>query len=155
MKTIKFLLLTLLSPLLAFATLNGNNDFQVWNKDILSIRLMEDGDFYGEFECRFGDHATKLYYKHVHLQFLYTYNSFFTIGPGYRWIYSLVKGQFALTTSPLLDLIFSASRNEWRFSSRSRIQLLHPSDRAGGNRHWLYRQKFSFFTPWKWTSWKI
>jgi Protein of unknown function (DUF2490) len=154
MKIVNFFLF-LLCPLSAFATLNGNNDFQIWNKDTLELRLMEQGDFYGEFDCRFGDDASKLYYKHVHLQFLYRYNSFFTIGPGYRWIYTLTNGKFALTTSPLLDLIFSLSRNGWRLDARNRLQLLDPSKHAEGDRRWLFREKLYFFTPWKWTSWHL
>lgn len=132
-KHIVFVLFLLSST--AFARVNQNGDFQIWNylsfeqqiKRNLASRLLG--------EWRFGDQASRLYLTYIQLQGVYKKNKL-EIAPGYRQEYSRPEKNWRAFYTPLIDITFFFNATEKLFSSKR--QSLSP-----------IRDFFCFFVDWE------
>jgi len=144
----KKLFLLLFLPLTLFAAVNSNGDRQIWNRDGLTIRLSPKSAFYGELEFRYGDDASKLYYKHVHTQLDWSFNPWITLSPGVRRVWYLVDNKWKHETDPLviLNLTFLKS-SRFVIDDRNWVQFRNLPSSLGGKTRTLYRNRFRLLFP--------
>lgn len=135
-------------PLLLSATLNGENDFQVWVTESMRTPLKEKLFADSLLELRFGNNASELYLFYG--QFGLTYQPV----PWLEW--SLIYRQTGFRVGdtndwgtryvPITDLITFWPRETWKFSARQRF-MYFINDNSSRKNLWLYRPLFQANLP--------
>lgn len=137
-------------PLSLFAEANDKGDFQIWNTDAMTIRLSPKTSFYGDIQFRYADDASKLHYKHIHLELNYSPNRYITLAPGYRMTWHRSHKKWLKENDPLLILtLFLLQSRHIVISNRNWVQYRNIPDELGGNNRFLYRNRSQILFPWQ------
>lgn len=142
-----FLFSFFLLPVLVFARLNDNGDFQIWDHHYLDFKVNEEFHLHLAAEFRWGDDSSKLYVKYGEILFIYRPLKWLEIVPGYRHLYvRFLRDDFKwkLIYSPLFDLLFYFPVAPWGLSDRSRVQYLIIE---GRDNRWVYRNRIHLTFP--------
>jgi hypothetical protein len=135
-------------PLTLFSQVNGDGDFQIWNVDGMTLRLSPKSNFYGDVELRYGDHATKLYYKHIHFELNWHLNRFITLAPGFRFVYLRMNDKWERENDPLLKLTLALCNSpKLMITNRSWVQYRNLPKPLGGTHRFLYRNRLQCLLP--------
>lgn len=146
----KWVLLYLLSPLTLFAEFFEDSDFQIWNTDAITIRLSPRSSFYGDIEFRYGDGSHTLFYKHIHLELNWILNRYFTLAPGFRFIWYRIDDKWLRENDPLLQLtLFLVNTRSIVISNRCWLQYRNLPKELGGKHRFLYRNRLQALFPWR------
>lgn len=144
----KQILFYILLPFSLLAEVNGDKDFQIWNINGLNIRLSPKSSFYGELQLRYGDDASKLYYKHTHVELNWNLNHLIAITPGIRFISLRLNNRWLKENDPLVKLTFSfINSRHITIANRSWLQYGNLPDETNQKRRFLYRNRLHFLFP--------
>ncbi len=147
---------TMVSP--ASAKLNGDGDFQYWDITSFEGRVNDRWKASMDAEFRFGNDVSKLYYQEDILALNYKVNDWFEIGPGYLQAFQLSskvgeENDWIAEYRPIINATVKMKWQGWDLSSRSRFEYRIFED--SGNDVFRYRNRFTFKSPWKWTTFHI
>lgn len=142
------LCLCLFFPIYLISDVNDRGDFQVWNQNALKIHLSQKAFLYGDVEFRYGDDASKLFYKHLHTTINWAINPHVTLSPGMRFIWNRRNKKWIKTTDPLFALtLFLLRSHQVVISNRHWVQLRHFPKDLGDKKRLLYRSQLKLFFP--------
>lgn len=144
----------------AAATVNQDNDWQIWNSYSIDKKLTDKLTAELSTEARFGADSSRLYHQYTQLTFDYRMSDHVVVTPGIRESYDLI------TSSSTRDewghshqLMFAVTWN-WeicgiKFTDRNRLHFVHPSANQNSKNHTVYRNKIKAVMPCSWTSLNI
>lgn len=137
-----------LFPFSLFASLNSNNDFQIWNVDSMHMKLTRSTQFNGAAEFRYGNNRKKLYYKHYQGGISFCRSPHTLLQGAYRHVFHRLHGKWEKEPHPFVELTFqTASRRGLYLGNRNRIAYRFLNDALGGHNRWLYRNRSEFIPP--------
>jgi hypothetical protein len=142
---IALLSLSLFSASCLCASVNQNNDFQLWvteevNKQFSSVATVRISN-----EWRFGDDASKLYYFDVQGVATFRLNDWSDFAPGYKQIWTLRESEWFLNYEPLINYSVRLKKGVFEWELRNRISYLFREQQKDV---WLYRGRLRWVTNW-------
>lgn len=142
--------LFLISKLYAY----DDGDFQVWNTDVEELQLKKNLKLVFEEEFRWANDASEFYYQHYDAGLAYALNKTWTVGGGYRQIYSrtAVNKPWRAESDPYLFFTYFGELAGFKFDDRSRFEYQYYSYQDDTGR---YRNKLTIKAPWKFTKLEI
>ena len=132
-----------------YAALNGNGDFQYWNKEEGEGHVTENSVLHGEVEFRWGDDWSRFYYQSTQVDWRYEFYTWLDAGFGDEQEYEWSKGTIWKLKS--IPFIFATLRGElacWRIQDENRLQRQFQQGEGG---LWCYRNTLTVEGPWRWT----
>jgi len=131
-----------------------DGDFQVWNTDVEEVQLKKDLKLVLEQEFRWGNNAREFFYQHYDAGLAYVLNKAWTMGTGYRQIYSRSgpSKPWQAESDPYLFITYFGELAGFKFDDRSRFEYQYYSFKADTGR---YRNKLMIKAPWKFTKLEI
>jgi len=130
-----------------------DGDFQVWNTDIEEVQLNKNLKLVFEEEFRWANNASEFYYQHYDVGLAYALNKTWSVGGGYRQIYSrTVHQSWRSESSPYLFFTYFGELVGFKFDDRNRFEYQYYSFQADTGR---YRNKLTVKAPWKFTRLEI
>lgn len=140
----KFFLCFLL-PISCFATLNGNGDFQIWERLFWFKHFNPKWQCKLDEEARWGDSASFLYDIHLQIQIIYTPFSWARFSPGYRQVWKRTNvTAWTPVYIPFFDFTWGVKGGGFEIKDRSRIEYtIHDS----GVLPWMYSNRFRIVSP--------
>ncbi len=149
--SIIIIVLSLFSTVKLYAYDDG--DFQVWNTDVEEARLNKDLKLVFEEEFRWANDTSEFYYQHYDVGLAYALNKTWTVGGGYRQIYTRVIHQsWRAESDPYLFFTYFGEVAGFKFDDRNRFEYQYYSYQADTGR---YRNKLAVKAPWKFTRLEI
>lgn len=146
----KWVFFYLLLPFPIFTMLNDDGDFQIWNTNGIDIRLSPKSSFYGDMQFRYGDDASKLYYKRIHAELSWNLNRSVILAPAIRFIWLRMQDSWIKENAPLVKLtLFLLNSRQIEISHRSWIQYSSLPNESTRKRRFLYRTRLQFLFPWR------
>ena len=133
-----FLFSLVIFPL--FGVVNGNGDFQIWNREMFKFDLNKSMTIETEGEFRFADNASLLHYVHEQTSFVYRYRDWLVIKPAYRQVW--VRNE-PTAWHTIFDPLFEIKLRAWfgsnvELTNRYMVQGLF---RPHSHNNWQYRVK--------------
>jgi len=139
----RFFLLIFCLPLAA--TVNQNNDFQVWVTEALHKKIDPSWNLRFYNEWRIGDNASKLYFFYLQGNVVYKINHWAEVSPGYRQIWTIRGDQWRLDDEPLVDVFFMKKKGRFEFQFRNRLSYVI---REKETNLWQYRSRVRWVGAW-------
>jgi hypothetical protein len=138
------------------AVLNGSNDWQVWNFDVVTGNITEDVKAKVELAFYWGDDGKKLYYNHEQIEIGTKLSEHIDIWGGFREAYSLVTAtdDWTNTHQFLVTSNLSWEYKDWKFIDRNRVHYRIYEDNSKSD-DWLYRNRLTIKSPYMWTKYNI
>jgi len=136
-------------PLLGTEGVNKQNDFQIWVINSINSELNKDLNMNFEFEFRFGNDASELYFTYIQPRFTYPINNWLALTPGYRQLFFLEPPEYEKWRTafiPLIDLFINFDVYGWSILDRNRFQY---NFNTIGVNFWLYRNRIRLVSPYK------
>jgi hypothetical protein len=140
-----------LFPVLAFAGINDNGDFQVWARSFNEVELDDHWGVQVWGEMRWGDNGSKLYFNYLQGQIVYRPAWWMFVAPGYRQTLRrlpLNSNHWVFEYVPIVDVAFVLLRkNGWEVRDRSRVEYILVQTQ---NNPWQYRNRLRVLAPEMW-----
>ena len=123
-----------------------DGDFQYWDTTEFSFDLNKDWEFTFEEELRFQDEASRLYYHHSEMGFVYSgFADWVEFGLNYRQVFSRNNNDDWVTENrPHLNVTLMTKLAGLYLEDRSRLEY---RDRNSKKDLWRYRNKFTVEFP--------
>lgn len=131
-----------------------DGDFQVWNTNAEELQLKKDLKLTFEQEFRWGNNSSEFFYQHYDAGLTYALNQSWSLGGGYRQIYTRSgrSQPWKTESDPYLFFTFFGELAGFKFDDRSRFEYQYYSFQADTGR---YRNKLTVKAPWKFTKLEI
>ena len=154
----KRLLLILVYPCLLFSALDGNKDFQVWNRSTFQVSIFKGLGLRYDMEYRYGNGARQLYHKHFEGVGMYSINQYVQLGLGYRHMYNKIHSKWVPTLAPLGEAILFVPLKPFLLINRNRLEYRMiasegdrqfysiEADAQTGSHFFLYRNRTTLIT---------
>ncbi len=155
----RLLWLLLLFPVLSFANLHKDGDFQIWQYSVVDSKVTDKFTFRLLDEFRWGNNASQLFFVEARIHLMFHVTPWLSIDPIYRQIYFLSpeeittslstsrKNRWEPEYSPALGLNFTKNVKGFEISDRNWALLLM-YDKSFGKNLWEYRNRLKVITPW-------
>jgi len=144
---ISILLLALSISVHGRPVLNGDGDFQFWNKNRFTKLFREKYEFGLELEDRYGKDASVLYVYYIQGNLYYNLADWLSAGPVFREQFILGADKIWRTTHmPMGDVFLRWEVGGWNLIDRNRVVYTIPED---GQNIWVYRNQVYLYSPWK------
>jgi len=147
-----WLLLISVLMFLGSAYAYDDGDFQVWHTDFEEKKINEKFKISLEEEFRWGNNASELYYQHYEPGITYNINKHWDVSLKYRHIYDKKGDKFKLENQPNLNANVKWELFGCSFENRFRLEYRHFDYQVDS---WLYRDKITIRSPWKFTRLEI
>lgn len=131
-----------------------DHDFQIWNIDVEEIKTNKSSKLTFEQEFHWVDNASKFYYQHYDVGYVYNVNKYLDVGIGYRYIKELQSNNsFGVDNDPYLLATLFWELKGFKFDSRNRFEYhTYNYQKVDSGR---YRNKFTVRFPWKFAKLEI
>ena len=130
-----------------------DGDFQIWNTDVEEVQLNKNLKLVFEEELRWGNNTSEFYYQHYDAGLAYALDKAWTVGGGYRQIYTKVSLKpWQAESDPYLFFTYFGELAGFKFDDRNRFEYQYYSYQADTGR---YRNKLTVKAPWKFTKLEI
>ena len=130
-----------------------DGDFQIWNTDVEEVQLKKNLKLAFEQEFRWANNASEFYYQHYDVGLTYTLNKSWSVGAGYRQIYSRTAlAPWKSESDPYAFFTYFGELLGFKFDDRSRFEYEYFSYKNDTGR---YRNKLTIKSPWKFTKFEI
>jgi len=135
-------------PVLAFAQINQNGDFQVWARSFNEVELNDTFGVQVWGEMRWGDNGSKLYFNYLQGQMVYRPAWWMFVAPGYRQVVRRLptnSNHWAFQYVLLVDVAFVVWKyNGWEVRDRNRVEYIIVQTE---NNPWQYRNRLRLLAP--------
>ncbi len=130
-----------------------DGDFQIWNTDVEEFALKKDLKLAFEQEFRWANNASEFYYQHYDAGLIYAINKSWSIGGGYRQIYSrTASAPWLSEADPYAFFTYFLDFLGFKFDDRSRFEYQYFRNKEDTGR---YRNKLTIKPSWKLTKLEI
>ncbi|WP_420421180.1 DUF2490 domain-containing protein [Simkania sp.] len=144
----KGLLLFFLFPLTLFAKVGQDGDFQIWNENVVNLKLDPKVTFAISNEYRWGDNASKIYYKHLQGKLLCKVSPRLSLHPGYLMMWFRASNKWVIVYEPLFEFTVQLLKNQYvEVKNRNRVGYNVIPGVFGGKNAWSYRNRTHFHIP--------
>jgi Protein of unknown function (DUF2490) len=130
-----------------------DGDFQIWNTDVEEVQLKKDLKLAFEQEFRWANNASEFYYQHYDAGLTYALSKSWSVGAGYRQIYSRTAlAPWQSESDPYTFLTYFGELLGFKFDDRNRFEYQYFSYKSDTGR---YRNKLTIKPSWKLTKFEI